>query len=154
MSQEGDQPERPHIALFQCLPKARKLDLIIRQATETGVKEIIPVLSNRTVPQKANDGEEKKLARLAVPVGFHRDFWECGNWDDAVGSTGVNSDPHWGPLLLDAVQPWWRRHLDDLVPAWLGLPFAFAVFFFQLAQAPFVEGVNAQAAAAQCDLFV
>ena len=63
MSQEGDQPERPHIALFQCLPKARKLDLIIRQATETGVKEIIPVLSNRTVPQKANDGEEKKLAR-------------------------------------------------------------------------------------------
>ncbi len=39
------------ITLFQCLPKGTKLDLIIRQATEAGVRRIVPLLSEHAVPR-------------------------------------------------------------------------------------------------------
>jgi len=41
----------PSITLFQCIPKGKKMDLIVRQATETGVSAIVPVLSRHTVPR-------------------------------------------------------------------------------------------------------
>ena len=41
----------PRIELFQCIPKGRKFDLIIRQAAEAGVAKIIPVLSEYSVPR-------------------------------------------------------------------------------------------------------
>ena len=41
----------PSITLFQCIPKGKKMDLIVRQATETGVTSIVPVLSRHTVPR-------------------------------------------------------------------------------------------------------
>ena len=33
------------LTLLQCLPKGRKIDLIVRQATEAGVARIVPLLS-------------------------------------------------------------------------------------------------------------
>lgn len=36
------------ITLYQCLPKGRKMDQIIRQVTELGVNTIVPVNSERT----------------------------------------------------------------------------------------------------------
>jgi 16S rRNA (uracil1498-N3)-methyltransferase len=41
--------EVPALVLLQCLPKGRKMDLIVRQAVEAGVSRIIPLLSERTV---------------------------------------------------------------------------------------------------------
>lgn len=38
-----------HIALFQCLPKGDKMELIIQKAVELGAHEIIPVSSRRCV---------------------------------------------------------------------------------------------------------
>ncbi len=35
--------------LYQCLPKAKKMDLIVRQATETGISRIIPIISSNTI---------------------------------------------------------------------------------------------------------
>lgn len=51
------------ITLAQCLPKGKKMDLIIRQAVESGVKTIIPILSDHAVPQfdKIKDIEKKLL---------------------------------------------------------------------------------------------
>lgn len=52
------------ITLVQCLPKGKKMDLIIRQAIETGVRQIIPVLSDHAVPRFENENEmEKKRQR-------------------------------------------------------------------------------------------
>lgn len=51
------------ITLFQCIPKANKMDLVIRQAAETGVERIVPVLSERTVPRLDAEGFEKKRER-------------------------------------------------------------------------------------------
>ncbi|NOY09671.1 MAG: 16S rRNA (uracil(1498)-N(3))-methyltransferase [Spirochaetes bacterium] len=53
-----------HINLYQCIPKGKKMDLIIRQATEMGVTSIIPVISRYTVPVlETKKNPENKLKR-------------------------------------------------------------------------------------------
>ena len=54
-------------SLFQFIPKTQKLELIVRQATECGVKNIIPVISEYT--QKGNvdslmGGKKSRLERI------------------------------------------------------------------------------------------
>ncbi len=45
------QPEAsPWICLLQCLPKGRKMDLIVRQAVEAGVRRIVALASERSLP--------------------------------------------------------------------------------------------------------
>jgi len=51
------------IELYCCLPKGKKLDGIIRQATEAGVSRIIPLFSDHSLIhyQKENDFDRKKV---------------------------------------------------------------------------------------------
>ncbi len=51
------------INLFQCLPKAKKMDLIGRQATETGISRITPVLSTNTIV-KLSDKVATRLGQV------------------------------------------------------------------------------------------
>lgn len=51
-----------NIYLFQGLPKASKMDLIVQKATELGVKEIVPIITERVVV-KNEMGEFKKVDR-------------------------------------------------------------------------------------------
>jgi 16S rRNA (uracil1498-N3)-methyltransferase len=44
----------PRIVLFQALPRGSKMDLIVRQAAEGGVSEIVPFESARSVPHLAD----------------------------------------------------------------------------------------------------
>ena len=54
----------PYVTLFQCLPKARKLDQIVRQVTEAGVSRIVPVESEYCIARiESGDEEQKKLER-------------------------------------------------------------------------------------------
>jgi len=55
-------PEAYRITLFQCLPKGRKMDLIIRQATELGVHKIVPAISDFT-ETRLNGKESQRTAR-------------------------------------------------------------------------------------------
>ena len=55
-------PPGPRITLMQCLPKGRKIDLIVRQATETGVERIVLVLSERS--QVRPDEKDARVPRL------------------------------------------------------------------------------------------
>jgi 16S rRNA (uracil1498-N3)-methyltransferase len=50
------------VTLVQCLPKGRKIDLIVRQATEAGVSRILPVFSEHTVVRPGED--DARMARL------------------------------------------------------------------------------------------
>jgi 16S rRNA (uracil1498-N3)-methyltransferase len=61
----AEQPGGPDyaISLFQCIPKARKMDGIVRQATEAGVSAIVPVTSDYTVPRIHGDDEWGKRRR-------------------------------------------------------------------------------------------
>lgn len=56
-----DRP-RQTIILYQCIPKGRKTDEIIRRATEAGVKTIVLVKSRNCVAD-FKDKEESKLSR-------------------------------------------------------------------------------------------
>lgn len=51
------------IVLFQGMPKADKLELIIQKSIELGVSEIVPVMTKRTVVKLDAKKEDKKLAR-------------------------------------------------------------------------------------------
>lgn len=51
------------IYLFQGLPKADKMEMIIQKAVELGVSEIIPVKTERTVVKLDSKKEEAKLKR-------------------------------------------------------------------------------------------
>jgi 16S rRNA (uracil1498-N3)-methyltransferase len=50
------------LSLYQCLPKGRVMDRIVRQATEAGVGKIVPLFSDYTVP-KRSDNFDTKLSR-------------------------------------------------------------------------------------------
>ena len=41
----------PDITLYQCICKGKKMDRIIRQATEIGVVSVVPVISEYTIPK-------------------------------------------------------------------------------------------------------
>ncbi|MCR2044959.1 16S rRNA (uracil(1498)-N(3))-methyltransferase [Anaerosalibacter massiliensis] len=47
------------IILYQGLPKSSKMDFIVQKATEIGVKEIYPIITNRTVVKIDNNKKEK-----------------------------------------------------------------------------------------------
>jgi len=51
----------PSIILFQALPKGDKMDLIVRQAAEGGITEIVPFVSEFSVAKTGADGQ--KFAR-------------------------------------------------------------------------------------------
>jgi len=52
------------IKLYQGLPKSTKMDLIIQKATEIGVSQIIPIITDRTVVKiEDRKKESKKLER-------------------------------------------------------------------------------------------
>lgn len=51
-----------NITLFQGMPKAAKMDLIVQKGTELGVKKFVPVITKRVVVKKGSN-EFKKLDR-------------------------------------------------------------------------------------------
>lgn len=56
--------EKPGIILLQSIPKGKKIDLMIRQSVEIGVKRFIPIMADHSVPQfKTESDREKKRER-------------------------------------------------------------------------------------------
>ncbi|MEW6088712.1 MAG: RsmE family RNA methyltransferase [bacterium] len=51
------------ITLTQCLPKKNKMDTVARANVELGVRNIIPVISERSVPRLDDAREQKLLSR-------------------------------------------------------------------------------------------
>ncbi|MCX7031512.1 MAG: RsmE family RNA methyltransferase [Spirochaetes bacterium] len=67
----------PALVLLQCLPKGRKMDLIIRQAVEAGVEWIVPLVSDHAIvrPDEMNArlDEAVERERGGTAVFFHED---------------------------------------------------------------------------------
>jgi 16S rRNA (uracil1498-N3)-methyltransferase len=53
----GVRPMIKNIILFQALPKGVKMDLIVRQAAECGVSEIVPFIAEHSVRRPKTDGQ-------------------------------------------------------------------------------------------------
>lgn len=60
-----DRPKR-NIILYQCLPKGRKLDEIIKRATETGVRTIVPVMSRNCIASMEGKEETRQERYMAM----------------------------------------------------------------------------------------
>lgn len=61
---------RTEYFLFQALLKGKKMDTVIRQASETGIHNIVPLLTEHTVVKLENPSrEEKKLKRWETIIG-------------------------------------------------------------------------------------
>ncbi|MBU1026898.1 MAG: 16S rRNA (uracil(1498)-N(3))-methyltransferase [Candidatus Margulisbacteria bacterium] len=54
------------VTLAQCLPKAKKMDLIIQKCTELGVNQIIPTLSERSIAKGEKADRWQKIAKEAA----------------------------------------------------------------------------------------
>jgi 16S rRNA (uracil1498-N3)-methyltransferase len=61
-------PDFPPIIFYQAILKGKKMDQVIRQATEAGADFIIPVLTDRSVPQFTPGEAEKKQKRWEIIV--------------------------------------------------------------------------------------
>jgi 16S rRNA (uracil1498-N3)-methyltransferase len=48
-------PARPRLALAQALPKGRRFDEVLRQATELGVDLVVPVAASRSIAELRDD---------------------------------------------------------------------------------------------------
>jgi 16S rRNA (uracil1498-N3)-methyltransferase len=60
---EREKSSSPKIILFQALPKGAKMDLIVRQAAEGGLAEIVPFTSDFSVPQIDSEKASFKTQR-------------------------------------------------------------------------------------------
>jgi len=73
------QDESPKITLLQSLPKANKMDSIVRKATELGARTIIPFRSTRSVPQlMAEKAHSRVLRWRSIAIEAAR---QCGRAD-------------------------------------------------------------------------
>lgn len=74
LEEEGDAPalSGPPITLLQALPKSRKMDLIVRQATEAGVSALMPVLSRYSLVRAAGSEPEADPALTARRARWQR----------------------------------------------------------------------------------
>jgi 16S rRNA (uracil1498-N3)-methyltransferase len=57
---EAEEPGGPAVALIQALPKGRKMDQIVRQVTEAGVAEIVPVFSRFSLSRLDEPGDRER----------------------------------------------------------------------------------------------
>jgi 16S rRNA (uracil1498-N3)-methyltransferase len=60
------QTDAPRVILFQSLPKGGKMDVIVRGATALGAAEIVPFISERSIPAATKPERWKKIARESV----------------------------------------------------------------------------------------
>jgi len=76
-------PLATRLTLVQAIPKGKNMDLIVQKATELGVNDIVPVVSQRTVVRIDPDEAARKQAkwqRVAIEASK-----QCGqNWLPAV----------------------------------------------------------------------
>ncbi|MDR0599130.1 MAG: RsmE family RNA methyltransferase [Treponema sp.] len=56
-------PALPPLVLFQALPKGTKMDLIVRQAAEGGISEVVPFVAERSVPGRDTGGGKRAAGR-------------------------------------------------------------------------------------------
>jgi len=79
LSKSFSPPSTQAVALAQALPKNKAMDLIIQKATELGVREIIPVLSDRSTVRPDQEQSAEKVERwkeIAIEAAK-----QCGlNW--------------------------------------------------------------------------
>jgi 16S rRNA (uracil1498-N3)-methyltransferase len=87
----------PPIILFQALPKGEKMDIIVRQAAEGGLTEIVPFVSEFSMVKLTNDGKHK-LSR------WERIIKEARQQSGSTTATAIRQ-----PLSIDGLFAYWEQ---------------------------------------------
>jgi 16S rRNA (uracil1498-N3)-methyltransferase len=101
-------PQLPPIILFQALPKGDKMDLIVRQAAEGGLAEIVPFVSEYSTA-KTNNGQ--KFSR------WERIIKEARQQSGSAVPTVIRK-----PVQADGIFPCWEQ-VKTRYPGVIGLLF-------------------------------
>lgn len=113
-----------HIYLFQGLPKADKMELIIQKAVELGIYEIVPVSTARAVVKLEPKKEQSKIARwqgiseaaakqskrriipkIASVVSFKEAVRQAGEMDIAFIPYELAEDMNYTKSLVESIKP-------------------------------------------------
>jgi 16S rRNA (uracil1498-N3)-methyltransferase len=110
------------VTLVQAVPKGRLMEFIVRKATELGVRRIVPVLSERTVPDW--DPEEATMRRDRWRAAAIEAIKQCGStWLPTievprdVGAV-LNGGPRAELTLVGSLQPGARHaraHFESFI---------------------------------------
>jgi len=110
MNTAGQDSPLPNIILFQAMPKGEKMDLIVRQAAEGALTEIVPFVSEFSI-YKMNNRTGGKVSRWERIIKEAR---------QQSGSTAVTSVRP--PLKMDELFSYWEE-LKRKTPGTIGLLF-------------------------------
>jgi len=105
--------EGSKITLIQAIPKKERMDYIVEKATELGVSSIIPILTERTVPEW--DDKKKRVNVERWSALAKEASKQCGRYDlpaiDRVKTfaEGITDSDHYDLALMAALS-------DDAVP--------------------------------------
>ena len=98
----ASRPPLPPVILFQALPKGPRMDLIVRQAAEGGLAEVVPFVSEHTVPRigagESGGGPENRVRRWEKIIREAR---------QQSGSSSVSSVSP--PLGMEELFGYWGR---------------------------------------------
>ena len=91
----------PSIILFQALPKGDKMDLIVRQAAEGGITEIVPFVSEFSVAKTGADGQ--KYAR------WERIIKEARQQSGSKIATSIRRPENGKNMTTDGLFEYWAK---------------------------------------------
>ncbi len=106
------------INLYQSIPKLKKFDFIVEKSTEIGVSKIIPVISERTIPELSLRVQAKQSRWQKIALSAAK---QCGrtiipeicsvmNFQDAVKSVCISENPSQSISLI----PWESEQKNTL----------------------------------------
>ena len=98
--ENSSNPALPPILLFQALPKGDKMDLIVRQAAEGGITEIVPFVSEFSVASTKGDGQ--KFSR------WERIIKEARQQSGSKISTSIHK-----PLTINQLIDYWTSIIKN-----------------------------------------
>jgi len=100
-SEAAREKKLPSIILFQALPKGDKMDLIVRQAAEGGVTEIVPFVSEFSVAKTGADGQ--KYAR------WERIIKEARQQSGSKVATAIRRPAHGKNITTGELFEYWAK---------------------------------------------
>jgi 16S rRNA (uracil1498-N3)-methyltransferase len=94
--------QTPTIILFQALPKSDKMDLIVRQAAEGGIAEIVPFISEFSTVKKSTEKSGEKFSR------WERIIKEARQQSGSKTATSIRE-----PLTINELFEYWKKRKDS-----------------------------------------
>jgi 16S rRNA (uracil1498-N3)-methyltransferase len=116
---DASPPAAVEITLLQCLPKGRKIDLIVRQATEAGVARVIPLFSENSVVRPGQEeARRQRLQRIAREALQQSGSARMPEIEEPRSLASIAAGgAEWGTALLFHEQPLTTTSLHRLLAA-------------------------------------